>query len=81
MIASVPHFLQIEHHQYLVQTTLVDFVKKDSLSVTTHRSFGLTGYVEMDLNHAIQASHLFQHPIITGIWKVQYTGNLGHRVC
>jgi hypothetical protein len=50
-----------------------------NLSVTTHSSFVLTGYIEMDLGHAIWAPHLFHHPIITGIRKVKYTGNLSHR--
>jgi hypothetical protein len=40
-----------------------------NLSVTTHSSFVLTGYVEMDLDHAIQAPHLFQHPLSLGLGK------------
>jgi D-xylose reductase len=64
-----PATLQIEHHPYLVQKPLIDFVKKEGITVTAYSSFGPTGYVEMDLDHAIQAPHLFQNPVIGEIAK------------
>jgi len=65
-----PATLQIEHHPYLVQKHLIDFVKKEGITVTAYSSFGPTGYVEMNLEHAVQAPHLFQNPVITEIAKV-----------
>jgi len=64
-----PATLQIEHHPYLVQKPLIDFVKKEGITVTAYSSFGPTGYVEMDLEHAIQAPHLFQNSVIKQISK------------
>jgi D-xylose reductase len=64
-----PATLQIEHHPYLVQKPLVDFARKEGITVTAYSSFGPTGYVEMDLDHAVQAPHLFQHPVIIEIAK------------
>ena len=64
-----PATLQIEHHPYLVQKPLIDFVTKEGITVTAYSSFGPTGYVEMDLDHAVQAPHLFQHPVVNGIAK------------
>jgi D-xylose reductase len=64
-----PATLQIEHHPYLVQKPLVEFAKKEGLTVTAYSSFGPTGYVEMDLEHAVKTPHLFEHHIINEIAK------------
>jgi D-xylose reductase len=64
-----PATLQIEHHPYLVQQPLVDFAKKEGLTVTAYSSFGPQGYVEMDLEHAVKTPHLFQHPVINEVAK------------
>lgn len=65
-----PATLQIEHHPYLVQQPLVDFVQKAGLTVTAYSSFGPQGYIEMDLDHAVKTPHLFQHPTIKEVAKV-----------
>lgn len=62
-----PSTLQIEHHPYLVQPTLVEFAQFEGIRVTAYSSFGPTGYVEMDLKHAVAASPLYKHPIILDI--------------
>jgi D-xylose reductase len=64
-----PATLQIEHHPYLVQKPLIDFVKKEGITITAYSSFGPTGYVEMDLEHAVQAPRLFQNSVIKEIAK------------
>jgi D-xylose reductase len=68
-----PATLQIEHHPYLVQKPLVDYAQKEGLTVTAYSSFGPTGYVEMDLDHAIKTPHLFEHPVIVEIAKAHGT--------
>lgn len=64
-----PATLQIEHHPYLVQKPLVEFAKKEGITVIAYSSFGPTGYVEMDLEHAVKTPHLFEHPVINEIAK------------
>jgi D-xylose reductase len=64
-----PATLQIEHHPYLVQKPLIDFVQKEGLTVTAYSSFGPTGYIEMDMDNAIKTPHLFEHPVIVEIAK------------
>jgi D-xylose reductase len=54
-----PATLQIEHYPYLGQRPLIDYVKKEGITVTAYSSFGTTGYVEMDLYYAIYALRLF----------------------
>lgn len=64
-----PATLQIEHHPYLVQKPLVEYAQLEGLTVTAYSSFGPTGYVEMDLDHAIKTPHLFEHPVIVEVAK------------
>ena len=59
-----PATLEIEHHPYLVQKALIDFVQSEGIAVTAYSSFGPQGYIEMDLEHAKKTPHLFEHPLI-----------------
>jgi len=64
-----PATLQIEHHPYLVQDRLVKYATSEGVQITAYSSFGPQGYVEMDLKHAIETPHLFQHPVVAEIAK------------
>lgn len=64
-----PATLQIEHHPYLVQQPLIDFVNKEGITVTAYSSFGPQGYVEMDLEHAVKTPHLFENPVVKEVAK------------
>jgi D-xylose reductase len=64
-----PATLQIEHHPYLVQKPLINFATKEGITVMAYSSFGPTGYVEMNLEQAVQAPHLFQNLVINEIAK------------
>ena len=65
-----PATLQIEHHPYLVQQPLIEFVQKEGITITAYSSFGPTGYVEMELDHAVKAEHLFANEVVLRIAKV-----------
>ncbi|KAJ3052721.1 NAD(P)H-dependent D-xylose reductase (XR) [Rhizophlyctis rosea] len=64
-----PAVLQIEHHPYLVQQDLIDYVQKNDIAVTGYSSFGAQSYIELGVDHAIKCPPLVQHDVITAISK------------
>jgi len=59
-----PQVLQIEHHPFLTQEPLVNYVKTiHNMAVTAYSSFGPQSYVELGMS----GESLFTHPTITKI--------------
>lgn len=63
----VPQVLQIEHHPYLTQPTLLQLAKEQGIVVTAYSSFGPTSFVELNWDSAKNTPKLFEHPVITEI--------------
>ena len=61
--------LQVEHHPYLVQPTLVQLAKSEGIALTAYSSFGPQSFVELEWQSAKDAPVLFEHPIVTAIAK------------
>ena len=64
-----PATLQIEHHPYLVQTTLLKLAKSEGIAVTAYSSFGPQSFIELEWQNAKDAPVLFEHPAVTDIAK------------
>lgn len=47
-----PATLQIEHHPYLVQPTLLTLAKAEGIAVTAYSSFGPQSFIELDFQNA-----------------------------
>jgi len=62
-----PAVLQIEHHPYLVQDTLVKYAKSQNIAITGYSSFGAQSYVELTWDKAVQCPSLLHQKIITDI--------------
>jgi len=62
-----PATLQIEHHPYLVQPTLIKLAKSEGIAVTAYSSFGPQSFVELEWQKAKDTPVLFEHPVITKI--------------
>ncbi|RUS18876.1 putative NAD(P)H-dependent D-xylose reductase xyl1 [Endogone sp. FLAS-F59071] len=62
-----PQVLQIEIHPYLPQTDLVNFVHGLGMQVTAYSTFGPASFVELEMAHAVNATPLFDHPVITTV--------------
>lgn len=62
-----PATLQIEHHPYLVQPTLLKLAKAEGIAVTAYSSFGPQSFVELEWQNAKDAQVLFEHPAVTKI--------------
>lgn len=67
-----PAVLQIEHHPYLVQPTLLKLAKSEGIAVTAYSSFGPQSFVELGWEKAKDTPVLFEHPVVTKI--AQRTG-------
>jgi len=62
-----PATLQIEHHPYLVQPTLVTLARSEGIAVTAYSSFGPQSFVELEWQKAKDTPVLFEHPVVTKI--------------
>jgi len=59
-----PATLQIEHHPYLVQPTLLKLAKEQGIAVTAYSSFGPQSFIELQWQKAKDTPVLFEHPDI-----------------
>lgn len=64
-----PATLQIEHHPYLVQPTLLQLAKSEGIAVTAYSSFGPQSFIELDWQKAHDTPVLFEHDAVTTIAK------------
>lgn len=62
-----PQLLQIEHHPYLAQPRLIEWVQAQGIAVTAYSSFGPTSFVELDNKQAVNAQPLFVNDTIKSI--------------
>lgn len=62
-----PATLQIEHHPYLVQPTLLELAKSEGIAVTAYSSFGPQSFIELEWQKAKDTPVLFEHPVVTKI--------------
>jgi diketogulonate reductase-like aldo/keto reductase len=62
-----PATLQIEHHPYLVQPTLLQLAKSEGIAVTAYSSFGPQSFIELEWQKAKDTPVLFEHPVVTAI--------------
>lgn len=62
-----PATLQIEHHPYLTQESLVNFAKESKIAVTAYSSFGPQSFVELDMQRAKDTPLLFDNPTIKSV--------------
>jgi len=64
-----PATLQIEHHPYLVQPTLLQLAKDEGIAVTAYSSFGPQSFIELEWQKAKDTPVLFEHPEVTKMAK------------
>jgi len=64
-----PATLQIEHHPYLVQPTLLQLAKDEGIAVTAYSSFGPQSFIELEWQKAKDTPVLFEHPKVTDFAK------------
>ncbi|POS82920.1 putative NAD(P)H-dependent D-xylose reductase xyl1, partial [Erysiphe pulchra] len=62
-----PATLQIEHHPYLVQPTLLKLAESEGIAVTAYSSFGPQSFVELEFQKAKDTPRLFDHETITSL--------------
>lgn len=62
-----PATLQIEHHPYLVQPTLLKLAESEGIAVTAYSSFGPQSFIELDWQKAKDTPVLFEHANVTAI--------------
>ncbi|KAL4946758.1 hypothetical protein BDV06DRAFT_229655 [Aspergillus oleicola] len=66
-----PATLQIEHHPYLTQETLVKYAQSQGITVTAYSSFGPSSYRELEAEDALSAPLLLEHPVVLLRWATQ----------
>ncbi|RPA76616.1 D-xylose reductase [Ascobolus immersus RN42] len=64
-----PAVLQIEHHPYLQQPSLIKLAKEQDIAVTAYSSFGPASFIELGWENAKETPVLFEHDTITSIAK------------
>jgi D-xylose reductase len=64
-----PATLQIEHHPYLVQPTLLQLAQSEGIAVTAYSSFGPQSFIELEWQKAKDTPVLFEHPTVVKIAK------------
>src|SRR6266536_3226045 len=65
-----PATLQIEHHPYLVQPTLIKLAQDEGIAVTAYSSFGPQSFIELQWKKAKDTPVLFVHPVVTAAAKM-----------
>lgn len=62
-----PSVLQIEHHPYLTQPALIDYVQAQGLAITAYSTFGPQSFLEMGQERAHNTPLVLQHDKVTSI--------------
>ncbi|CAN3372706.1 hypothetical protein DIURU_004804 [Diutina rugosa] len=62
-----PAVLQIEHHPYLQQPRLIEYVQSQNIAVTAYSSFGPQSFLELKHKRALETPTLFDHEKIKSI--------------
>ena len=65
----VPQLLQIEHHPYLVQPRLIEWVQSKGIQITGYSTFGPQSFIELDHPAVSKCVPLFENPVIVEIAK------------
>jgi len=64
---QLPQTLQIEHHPYLTQESLLKLCKERDIAVTAYSSFGPLSFVELNMQKAKDTPMLFEHDVVKSI--------------
>lgn len=62
-----PAVLQIEHHPYLQQPRLIEYVQSQGIAITAYSSFGPQSFVELNHPKVNDVTTLFEHDTIKAI--------------
>jgi len=64
-----PAALQIEHHPYLTQPTLIKYAQREGIAITAYSSFGPASFVELEFKKAAENPTLFEHDTVKSLAK------------